>query len=195
MQGPWLDPSDQCVWRRFMAMQGALLGRLFGELQRQTGLSGADYEVLVHLSESHDRTMRVFELAEATGWEKSRLSHHLTRMEGRGLVQRAGCPTDSRGTVVGLTEAGWETIVSAAPVHAGHVQHWFIDPLTPAQRAALGDIADAITASLVEEAATADGCGEPAGTCGQVADEPEDPGVIPGTCGQSAGDHRVPPGG
>ncbi len=148
MAGPWLDPGDECVWRRFLDMQASLRGRLSRELQRQTGLSEADYEVLVRLSESPGRSMRVFELAEATRWEKSRLSHHLTRMAGRGLVRRAGCPTDSRGTVVELTEAGWETIVHAAPLHAADVRRWFVDALSPAQRASLGEIAGAVVAHL-----------------------------------------------
>ncbi|MDA8279952.1 MAG: MarR family winged helix-turn-helix transcriptional regulator [Actinomycetota bacterium] len=152
MGAPWLDPADECVWRRFLDMQVRLRSRLSRDLQQHTGLSEADYEVLVHLSESPGRCLRVFELAEATRWEKSRLSHHLTRMCGRGLVRRAGCPTDSRGTVVELTDVGWDSIVRAAPLHAGHVRQWFVEALTPAQRACLGEISAALSTHL----ATAD---------------------------------------
>lgn len=132
-------------------MHTALMGRLARELQRQSGLSDADYEVLVHLSEAAGRRLRIFALAQATGWEKSRLSHHLTRMTRRGLVRREGCPTDSRGAFVALTDTGWSTIAAAAPLHAGHVRRLFIDPLTTEQRAALGVIADAVTDAIAAD--------------------------------------------
>ena len=60
-------------------------------LQREFGLSESDFEILVNLSESETGRMRAFELAEATQWEKSRMSHHLTRMEKRGLIRKEAC--------------------------------------------------------------------------------------------------------
>jgi len=135
-------------------MERRLSGRVARELQRGTGLSGADYEVLVNLSEAPERRLRAFQLGVATGWEKSRLSHHITRMEDRALVRRASCPTDSRGAYVVLTAEGRRAIEAAAPQHVEHVRRWFVDALTPDQLDALADISDAILARLGDDPGT-----------------------------------------
>ncbi len=132
-------------------MERRLSGRVARDLQRETGLSGADYEVLVNLSEAPEGRLRAFQLGGATGWEKSRLSHHITRMEDRGLVRREACATDSRGAFVVLTVAGREAIEAAAPRHVEHVRRWFVDALTPAQLDALADISDVILAKLGDD--------------------------------------------
>src|ERR1700750_610111 len=115
------------AWRQFIAMQGQLRARLARQLQRESGLSEADYEVLVQLSEAPCGRQRVFELGQATQWVKSRLSHHLTRMVQRGLCARESCPTDSRGAFVVLTDAGRRAVEAAAPQHVEHVREWFVD--------------------------------------------------------------------
>jgi DNA-binding MarR family transcriptional regulator len=84
-------------------------------LQREFGLSGSDFEILVNLSESPTGRMRAFELGEATQWEKSRMSHHLTRMEKRGLIRKEAC--DARYPEIVLTGPGLEAIRACAPVH------------------------------------------------------------------------------
>ncbi len=132
-------------------MERRLTGRVARELQRETGLSGADYEVLVNLSEAPTGRLRAFELGRATGWEKSRLSHHISRMEDRDLVRRESCPTDSRGAFVVLTVTGRKAIEAAAPLHVEHVRRWFVDALTPEQLDALADISDAILAKLGDD--------------------------------------------
>jgi len=147
----WLNRREQRAWRSFLLMERRLTGRVARELQRETGLSGADYEVLVNLSEAPDGRLRAFELGRATGWEKSRLSHHITRMEDRDLVLRASCPTDSRGAFVVLTDAGRTAIEAAAPRHVEHVRRFFVDSLTPEQLDALADISDAIVANLGDD--------------------------------------------
>jgi DNA-binding MarR family transcriptional regulator len=126
--------------------------RIAQAIQHDTGLSGADYEVLVNLSEAPAGRMRAFELGRATQWEKSRLSHHITRMVERGLVQRESCPTDNRGAFVVLTPSGRSAIEAAAPKHVEHVRRWFIDSLTPEQLDALAEISETITAKLAEDA-------------------------------------------
>jgi DNA-binding MarR family transcriptional regulator len=148
---PWLSEREQRAWRAFLAMQRQLIGRTARDLQRDTGLSGADYEVLVNLSEAPEGRLRAFELGAATQWEKSRLSHHITRMVERGLVRRESCPTDSRGAFVVLTAAGRKAIEAAAPLHVEHVRRVFIDSLTPEQLDALAEISDAILAKVDEE--------------------------------------------
>jgi DNA-binding MarR family transcriptional regulator len=93
----------------------------------------------------------VFELGQATQWETSRLSHHLTRMERRGLVRREPCETDSRGAHVALTASGLAAITDAAPKHVEHVRRWFLDALSAEQLDALAGIADTVLARLDED--------------------------------------------
>ena len=100
-------------------------------LSRHTGLSLSDYAVLVHLSESGTDRMRAYELGAALRWEKSRLSHHLRRMESRGLIERRTCTRDGRGLDVVLTPEGRKAIEEAAPFHVEDVRSLLIDQLTP----------------------------------------------------------------
>jgi DNA-binding MarR family transcriptional regulator len=129
-------------------MQALLAARLHRSLLRHTGLSLSDYEVLVHLSEAPEQRLRAFQLSAALQWEKSRLSHHLTRMEGRGLVARQGCTTDGRGAFVTLTPVGRAAIEAAAPTHVADVREAFVDVLTPEQLDAVAEISDAVLARL-----------------------------------------------
>jgi DNA-binding MarR family transcriptional regulator len=147
----WLSRREQRAWRGFVLLQHRLVGRVARDLQRATGLSGADYEVLVQLSEAPGGRLRAFELGGLTQWEKSRLSHHITRMVDRGLVRRESCATDSRGAFVVMTAAGRKAIEAAAPLHVEHVRKWFIDSLTPEQLDALADISDAVMAKLDDD--------------------------------------------
>jgi len=156
----WLDEREARAWRRFISMQAQLRARMARQLQRDSGLSEADYEVLVQLSEAPDGRQRVFELGRATQWEKSRLSHHLTRMAQRGLVARETCPTDFRGAFVVLTDAGREAIEGAAPQHVEHVRRWFVDALTPEQLDALAEMSDAVLERLDADSDGKECCAE-----------------------------------
>jgi DNA-binding MarR family transcriptional regulator len=147
----WLNDAEQRAWRCFLALQIRLHARLSQQLQRETGLSETDYEVLVNLSEAPNYAMRAFELGDATQWEKSRLSHHLTRMADRGLVVRQACPTDNRGTFVVLTAAGRMAIEGAAPQHVEHVRRAFLDMLSPTELETLRLISDRVIARIVED--------------------------------------------
>ncbi|GAA1477596.1 MarR family transcriptional regulator [Nocardioides aestuarii] len=129
-EGPWLDEEQQRLWRSWLAVSSGLPTLLNRELQQKTGLSLPDFDVLVQLSEAQDSRMRVTTLAQALGWEKSRTSHHLTRMARRGLIQRAECADDGRGAFVELTQDGRQAIESAAPDHARHVRDLFFTDLT-----------------------------------------------------------------
>ena len=154
----WLDDREEQAWRQYLRMGTRLSARLNRELQRSAGLSGADYEVLVNLSEAPGGRMRAFELGRALNWEKSRLSHQLTRMAGRGLVEREECSSDGRGAHVVLTSAGQDAIEAAAPRHVEDVRRFFLEPLTGDQLDALAAIAGAVVARL-DEADDGDGCG------------------------------------
>ncbi|HWD24064.1 MAG TPA: MarR family transcriptional regulator [Acidimicrobiales bacterium] len=144
----WLTDAEQRAWRAVVLLQTQLRAVIARGLQRESGLSESDYEVLVHLSEAPDRSLRPYELGERTKWEKSRLSHHLRRMTVRGLVSAVDCPTDNRGTVIVLTDAGWDAISAAAPGHVRHVRKAFIDALSPQELETLGAIGDRLVEVL-----------------------------------------------
>jgi DNA-binding MarR family transcriptional regulator len=136
----WLDEREQRAWRSYLQMHGQLLARLNRQLQADSGLSLADYEVLVTLSEVPAGRLRPFELQRGLQWEQSRLSHQLRRMEHRGLVSREGCTDDGRGALVVLTDAGRRTIEAAAPGHVDAVRRLFFDGLTRDQITMLGQL-------------------------------------------------------
>lgn len=127
----WLTAAEQDAWRSFVQLHGKLVGRLSRELQAESGLSDADYGVLVSLTDVPDGRLRFLDLANAVEWEKSRMSHHIARMVKRGLVVREECAEDGRGAFVVITPAGREAIAAAAPRHVEAVRRLFIDPLSP----------------------------------------------------------------
>lgn len=143
---PWLDPAQQIVWRRWVALTTEISAALNRSLQERGQVSISDYEVLVVLSETEDRCLRVSELARCIGWERSRLSHHVGRMEKRGLVRRVAAVEDARGAVVHLTEQGLDTIVGIAPLHVRDVRRVFFDGMTDEEFAAL----DSFTGRLMD---------------------------------------------
>ncbi|MBG0833258.1 winged helix-turn-helix transcriptional regulator [Planomonospora sp. ID67723] len=133
----WLDEDEQQAWRAFLQLQGQLTARLNRQLQADSGLSLADYEVLVHLTEAPGGRLRPYELQRNLQWEQSRLSHHLTRMQRRDLVGREECAADGRGAFVVLSETGRRAIETAAPGHVDAVRRLFFDALTGDQVAAI----------------------------------------------------------
>ncbi|HXL20149.1 MAG TPA: MarR family transcriptional regulator, partial [Streptosporangiaceae bacterium] len=113
----WLTEEEQRAWRGLLRMTAQLNARMNRQLQDDYGISLADYDVLVVLSEAPAGRRRVFELAGELAWEQSRVSHQLARMQRRGLVVREECPTDARGAFAVITEAGRAAIERAAPAH------------------------------------------------------------------------------
>jgi DNA-binding MarR family transcriptional regulator len=118
------------------------------DLARDSGLSDADYDVLSSLSGSGQHLLRLSDLAAHMLWSKSRLSHHVTRMEQRGLVARQEYPSDGRGAILTLTEAGWQAIRAAAPAHVESVRQHFIDLLSAQQIQVLGDLTQTVVSHL-----------------------------------------------
>jgi DNA-binding MarR family transcriptional regulator len=133
----WLTDDQQRAWRGLLQMTSRLDARLNRELQQTSGLSLADYDVLVLLSETPDGRLRMFQLIEDLQWEQSRLSHHIARMERRGLVVREECTTDKRGAFVVLADAGRSAIEKAAPCHVDTVRRLVFDGLSKEQVAML----------------------------------------------------------
>lgn len=144
----WLDEKQQRVWRGYLAMQGQLTARLNRQLQADSELSLTDFDVLVRLTDAADHRVRAFELAQTLQWEKSRLSHHLARMQRRGLVGREDCAEDGRGAFVTLTPAGRQAIEDAAPRHVEAVRHLLFDTLTEEQIRTLGAITEQVLTRL-----------------------------------------------
>lgn len=142
--------EEMVTWRSLVDTTGELRRRLAAQLAAESGLSPADYAVLLALSEADGRRMRSSELASAIDWERSRLSHHLGRMERRGLIARADCPTDSRGAEVLLTEEGARVFRAATGPHMRAVKRHFGDALSPAQFEALADILATLRTHLAE---------------------------------------------
>jgi DNA-binding MarR family transcriptional regulator len=113
------------------------------EVRASADLTGAEFDVLRLLLEA-DGALRQSELAAGLGWDKSRLSHQLTRMERRGLIERQDCPDDARGAFVVLSEAGREAIERAAPAHVETVRRLVFDGLDAEQVEALADITEGV---------------------------------------------------
>ena len=154
----WLEDHEQRAWRAFVQMQTQLNAQLNRELQETSGLSHADFAVLVPLSEHPDGRVRILELARGLRWEKSRLSHQLTRMQQRGLISRVQCGEDRRGAFVALTDDGREAVEAAAPIHVAGVRRYLFDDLTADQVATL----EAIALGTIHRVAEVDECpGDP----------------------------------
>ncbi|MFI5906094.1 MarR family winged helix-turn-helix transcriptional regulator [Dactylosporangium sp. NPDC051541] len=144
----WLNEQEERAWRGLMAMGDGLSAFIDRRLRTRCGLSHADYQVLAHLSEAVGGRLRSFELGDRLQWEKSRLSQHLTRMQGRGLVTRERSQADQRGAVVTVTAAGRELISAAARRHVADAREAVIDQLTAAELRTLATIADKVRRRL-----------------------------------------------
>ena len=144
----WLSPAEQHAWRAFVRLHQKLNARLVRDLQAHSKLSGADYEILVALTDAPDDRQRFQDLAKTVDWEQSRLSHQIARMTRRGLVAREECAEDGRGAFVTTTPAGREAIEAAAPQHVATVRRLVIDALSPDDLAALARLCDRILERL-----------------------------------------------
>lgn len=164
----WLNEDEHRAWRNFSLMQLQLFAMLGRELSTD-GLSLPDYLVLAHLGSLPDERARMIELGHDLGWEKSRVSHHITRMEQRGLVERVKCPTDQRGWFVTPTDAGRAAIALAAPRHVGVVRQHFIDLLDEEQLATLDAISQTVLSNLPQDRSAPCGQSEPT-SCGEPDD-------------------------
>lgn len=151
MSDTWLSAPEQRAWRAFLGLHRELNARLNRQLQAESQLSLSDYEVLVVLSEADQGRLRPFELCDFLQWEQSRLSHHIRRMESRGLVTREGCTGDGRGAFVVLSPVGRAAIEAAAPSHAAAVRSLLFEAMTEEQVAVLEEV---FTRALQEMGAT-----------------------------------------
>lgn len=133
-----LSIAERDLWRSFRRSAEEINAAIERDLIAATGLSGADHGILSRLAEAGTKVVRQQELCDAMRWDRTRMSHHLTRMERRGLVKRS--KIDGGGTSVRMTARGDRARKAADPVHAEVVKRCFIAKLTPAQRRAIGSL-------------------------------------------------------
>ena len=144
----WLDEREAHLWRSWLRLDQELTTVLADQINRDAGLSVADYAVLVPLSESRHGMLRFRDLGREILWDRSRLSHHLNRMEKRGLVVREECAEDARGAVVRMTSAGETAIKAAAPGHVASTRRYVFDLLSDKEIEMLTAVYDRILANL-----------------------------------------------
>lgn len=144
----WLTEDEQATWRAFVHATTMLEDHLDRQLQRDAGMPHMYYVLLSTLSETPDRRMRMTDLAEHAKITRSRLSHAVARLERNGWLRREDCPSDRRGQIAVLTDAGHDEVVRTAPGHVAAVRAAIFDRLTPEQTERLGEISRIIAQGL-----------------------------------------------
>jgi DNA-binding MarR family transcriptional regulator len=145
----WLSTEQQRYWRAYVIGVTLLNDTLDRELRQAHGLSLAEYEILVRLSESPNRTLRMAQIAESMQHSRSRVTHTVTRMEKAGLIERCAAQGDRRGVEARMTDKGWALLVEAAPTHVTGVREHFVDVASDADFATLGKVMDAVADHLL----------------------------------------------
>jgi DNA-binding MarR family transcriptional regulator len=140
----WLDEREQRTWRSFLTATRLLFDQVERQLQQGSQLPHAYFEILVHLSETPGRALRMSDLASTALSSRSRLSHAVARMEEAGWVRRRPCPSDRRGQLAELTDAGMAKLEAAAPGHVEEVRSLLFDGLSREQQDALLAITEAM---------------------------------------------------
>jgi DNA-binding MarR family transcriptional regulator len=140
--------ADLAAWRTYIETSERMRSVIGSRLQTDSGLSNGDYAVLLSLSEAPHNRVRSSELASSVGWERSRLSHHLGRMEQRGLIRREECLVDNRGAEACLTPEGADAFRRASAPHLHAIQELFVGALTSEQLDAVTQIGAALEAHL-----------------------------------------------
>jgi len=133
-----ISEEEWDVWRSFYAMRRQLDHALERQLQADGDISRPEFEILLAIFESESKQLRARDLVTAVGWEKSRISHQVTRMERRGLVERRECDSDARGRWVGLTHDGRRAVLGSMRDHAATIRRYFFDVLSPDELRAIG---------------------------------------------------------
>ncbi len=137
---PWLTPAQQLVWRSFLSGTIVLNERLDRDLRTAHGLSLPEYEILVRLSESPNRSIRMAELADAVSHSRSRVTHTIARLEREGFVVRGQCSEDGRGVSAVLTDHGFSLLEAAAHTHVRGVHGYFVENASSEEFEAIGRV-------------------------------------------------------
>ncbi|WP_194839966.1 MULTISPECIES: MarR family winged helix-turn-helix transcriptional regulator [Aeromicrobium] len=145
---PWLSTEQQRIWRSFLGGTTVLMDRLDRDLRAAHGLSMPEYEILVRLSESPDRSIRMAELADAVSHSRSRVTHTIARLEREGIVRRGQCSNDGRGVSAILTDQGFSVLEAAAHTHVRGVHSYLIENADAADLEAMGRIMQKVLEDL-----------------------------------------------
>ena len=141
---------DSKAWRAFHKIGTSLLPHLGRQVTNHSGISGAEYVVLVALSELSAPSVNLNRLATGLGWEISRMSHQVSRMDEAGLVKKTKNLEDSRCFDVSITAKGRNIAEAAIPLQSKEINHCFSEVLTHAQMKALIEISEAISSHMKE---------------------------------------------
>jgi DNA-binding MarR family transcriptional regulator len=152
----WLSGEQQHAWRAYLVGTTLLMDRLDRDLRASHDLSLPEYEVLVRLSESPERRVRMATLADSLSHSRSRVTHTVSRLEKAGLVERVACSSDGRGVEAVLTDRGWALLQDAAPTHVRGVREYLLDLADDEDFTAVGRVFDAVTDKLVAANPAAD---------------------------------------
>lgn len=147
---PWLDPAQQRSWRLLLGGTTVLFDRLDRDLRQAHGLSLAEYEILVRLSESPEHSVRMSELADALSHSRSRVTHTVSRLEKAGIVRRGQCGDDGRGVFAFLTDLGMRTLEEAAHTHVTGVHDYLVSQVPDADLETMGNVMQAVVNRLAE---------------------------------------------
>lgn len=162
----WLGSDELAAWLSYVAASTLLEAALDRQLQRDSGIPHAYYQILAMLSEVPGRTLRMSDLAAVTQSSQSRLSHAVSRLERHGWVCRTSCPNDRRGTLAQLTDEGLAALAAAAPGHVRAVREHLFDRLTCEQVGQLRDICRAVLSGPAQHVTPPD---TPAGNHGSMS--------------------------
>jgi len=141
---------DSKAWRAFHKIGTSLLPHLGRQITNHSGISGAEYVVLVALYELPTASVNLNRLATGLGWELSRMSHQISRMDEAGLVKKRRNPNDTRSYEVSITAKGRKIAEAAIPLQSKEINHCFSEVLTQAQMLSLIEISEAISSHLKE---------------------------------------------
>jgi DNA-binding MarR family transcriptional regulator len=142
------------MWKAYRDLYQELSTVMEDQLLRDAGLSGSEYAVLVELSHSPDGVLRARELGSELGWDRSRLSHLVGRMEKRRLVAREECEEDARGSMVRLTDAGRATVDGVAPEHSEAIRRYFFNALSDDELETFATVVDRLRDNLAQRGAS-----------------------------------------
>ena len=145
---PWLDESQQRVWRNLLGGITVLMDRLDRDLRSKHNLSMPEYEILVRLSEAPGRSIRMAELADMIAHSRSRVTHTITRLERAGIVVRGQCSDDGRGVSAVLTDHGFSVLEEAAHTHVQGVHDYLVSNASPQEFAVIGDVMERVLTTL-----------------------------------------------
>ena len=141
---------DSKAWRAFHKIGTSLLPHLGRQISVHSGITAAEYIVLVALSELTTPSVNLNRLAQGLGWEISRMSHQVSRMEEVGLVKKSRNQQDSRCFDVSITVQGRKITEAAIPLQSKEINHCFSEVLTQAQMKSLIEISEAISSHMKE---------------------------------------------